>query len=88
MAKEPLQVKDIAAKLGIHEVTLTRLRRGHRLPSIPLMQKIEDELGWKVAKQMAVHDQQDRQKYANALRAFMEKEYGIPADPAATTESE
>ncbi len=69
------QNKDIAEKLGIHPVYLSRLRNGDRKPSLELMRKIRDELGWDLAQQIEVHE---AGAYAETFRTFLEEHYDIP----------
>ncbi|QCQ57473.1 helix-turn-helix DNA binding domain protein [Microbacterium phage Sucha] len=41
----------VADKLGLSESGVSRLRSGDRLPSLALMQKIQDAYGWSVQGQ-------------------------------------
>lgn len=76
-AKKKLQNLDIATRLDIHPVSLSRLRNGYRKPSVALMMKIEQELGWSTAEQLKLHTAEDRFAYGNGLRAYMKEKFGI-----------
>lgn len=79
---EPLQNRDIAEKLGVHTITLSRWRGGQRVPSRRMMVTISEALGWPLSKQMAAYSQE---KYAQEFRSFLDRRFGIP--DTATTES-
>jgi transcriptional regulator with XRE-family HTH domain len=76
-----MQNKDIAAELGVHEVTVSRWRIGDRIPDRAGMLHIEAVLGWSVSEQMAAYDQEltsgDR-IYAERFREFLNAYFGIP----------
>ena len=47
----PLTNSQVAEALGLSESGVSRLRSGDRLPSLDVMQKIEDVYGWTVQGQ-------------------------------------
>lgn len=47
----------VADRLGLSVATISRLRSGGRNPSFPVMERIEAELGWPVAKQSTARTQ-------------------------------
>lgn len=70
--------KDIAERLGINPVSLSRLRSGERKPSLRMMKRIETELGWTMADQSAAYNELDRTSYASAFRRFLRDNFEIP----------
>lgn len=70
--------KDIAERLGINPVSLSRLRSGERKPSLRMMLRIESELGWSLTEQSAAFDERDRKAYAGAFRRFLRDNFDIP----------
>lgn len=78
-AKKKLQNQDIALRLNIHPVSLSRLRNGYRKPSVELMATIEQELGWPMAEQIKLYRSSDRFAYGTGLRKFMKDKFDIPA---------
>lgn len=70
--------KDIAERLGINPVSLSRLRSGERKPSLRMMKRIETKLGWSMTDQSAAYDECDRTRYASAFRRFLRDNFDIP----------
>lgn len=84
------QNKDIAQMLGIHEVSLSRLRNGHRKPSLEMIARIDTLLGWPTDKQIKAYHHKDPLKYGEAFRQFLKDEFDITdqkedPDDSATT---
>lgn len=75
VAMPQLQSKEIAERLGIHPVTLSRLRGGSREPSRALMVKINEVMEWSLNTQMRAYADGT---YAEKLRAVMFKRFGVP----------
>lgn len=73
----------IAEKLGVNPITLSRWRSGDRFPSRDMMLRIEDKLGWSVADQMAAYNTslgENRGDYGKALKEFLAEKYEVPAE--------
>jgi transcriptional regulator with XRE-family HTH domain len=43
--------REFASRAGVSEATVSRIRNGHRRPSIELMGKIQDLLCWPIGEQ-------------------------------------
>lgn len=69
---------EMAEILGISPATVSRLCAGKRRPSIVLMDRIEDTMGWAFEKQA---DEVRCGSYASSFRQFME---GYPGGHAGT----
>jgi transcriptional regulator with XRE-family HTH domain len=83
MALTPPRIKnrDVADRLGIHPVSLSRLRNGYRKPSVDLINQIHEKLGWSVVAQTKAHqDKEDPLRYAREFRQFLEAKYGIRSE--------
>ena len=65
----------VAERLGLHFTMASRLRSGARLPSIPMMAKIEATFGWSIAEQIKVRVS-NTQTYHEEFEAVLVKEYG------------
>lgn len=86
-----MEFQEIAAKLGVHRGTLFHWMSGNRSPSKMSMLKIQEELGWPVADQMAAYNEVEVDEeghptgvdgYGKALRAYLERNHGAPeAEP-------
>lgn len=76
--RAPVTNERVAQDLGITHSTVSRIRSGHRLPSLQLVRRIEAVLGWPVGEQVS---SLDPTTYARAFEALLEKRY----DEAATT---
>lgn len=75
------QNKDIAAELGVHEVTVSRWRIGDRIPDRSGMLHIAEVLGWSVEEQMKAYDEELRTEtrvYAKRFRQFLWNAFAIP----------
>lgn len=85
------QNKDIAFMLDINPVSLSRLRNGHRKPSLEMIAKIEKLLGWPTSQQIKAYHHKDPLKYGDEFRKFLKSQFGIPDqkegpdDPATAT---
>lgn len=80
-----MEYQEIAQKLGVARGTLFHWMSGHRSPSKESMLKIESELGWPVAEQMAAYneltvqpDGSKKDSFGAELRAFLETKFGTP----------
>lgn len=83
-----MEYQEIAAKLGVHRVTLFHWMSGNRSPSKENMLIIEAELGWSVADQMAAFNEMQldpktgkptgKDSYGPELRSFLETKFGTP----------
>lgn len=72
------QNRDIARMLGIHEVSLSRLRNGHRKPSLEMIAKIDKQLGWPTAQQIKAYHHKDPLKYGDEFRKYLKATFDIP----------
>lgn len=69
--------KGIAERIGLTHSSVSRIRNGHRLPSVGVMSAIEKEVGWKVADQVKARQEGT---YAEAFRTRVLREpKAVPA---------
>lgn len=76
-----MEYQQIAAKLGVHQVTLSKWLNGHRSPSKVSMLVIERELGWSIADQMAafneLQDTSDKDMYGPRFKEFLRDKHNV-----------
>lgn len=71
--------EDVAEKLDIHPVSLSRLRSGDRKPSMEMISKIEKMLSWDVEVQFRLlNDPKKPNLWAAEFRQQLKEKYGIP----------
>jgi transcriptional regulator with XRE-family HTH domain len=62
----------VADDLGITHSMVSRIRSGDRLPSLQLVRRIADRLGWAIDEQIATLDPE---KYAAGFEELLAKRY-------------
>lgn len=69
----------VAARLGMSESSVSRLRSGRRSPSWETMRKIQTEYGWPIDEQTTVlaNENNGKERYA---RLFRERLFGSEED--------
>lgn len=71
----------IAEKLGVDPVTLSRWLNGHRFPSKDMMLRIELELGWSITEQMEAFNWDCPEgkpgEFGRQFKVFLEKEWEV-----------
>lgn len=77
-----MEYQQIADKLGVHPVTLSKWLNGHRSPSKVSMLVIERELGWPVAEQLAAfnqlrEDEPDKDMYGPRFKEFLRDKHNV-----------
>lgn len=76
-----MENREIAEKLGVAPVTLSRWLNGHRFPGKDAMLRIELELKWSIADQMAAFnvDLPDGRpgEYGRQFKQYLEKEWEV-----------
>jgi hypothetical protein len=73
---------DLAKRLEISPITMSRYRMGDRVPSRDMLAKISSELGWSLNKQYAAIE---AGTYAADFRTFLYEKFGIPIERGAST---
>lgn len=76
----------IAEKLGVTPVTLSRWLNGHRFPRKDTMLRIELELGWSITKQMKAFNLDcpggAEGEYGRQFKDFLQKKWNVrPREP-------
>lgn len=74
MVKSIVTNQRVAEDLGLTHSGVSRIRSGDRLPSISVMIKVEEVLGWRVQSQVQVIAAP--RKYAQEFETFLCKKYG------------
>lgn len=77
-----MEYQQIADKLGVHPVTLSKWLNGHRSPSKVSMLVIERELGWPVAEQLDAfnqlrEDEPDKDMYGPRFKEFLRDKHNV-----------
>lgn len=67
--------KTVAERIGLTHSTISRIRNGHRVPSVDAMVRIEAETKWSVADQIKARQEGT---YAEAFRKRVLKEQPAP----------
>lgn len=62
----------VAEELGVTHSMISRIRSGDRLPSLALVQRIYNKLGWSIEEQIVDHD---KERYAAAFEAVLAKRF-------------
>lgn len=65
--------------IGMSHAGVSRLRSGHRHPSIPTMVRIARKFGWTVEEQVALFSPPGA--YAAKFEAILVNAYGVAAEP-------
>lgn len=75
--------RDFAETIGLTHSQVSRLRGGHRLPSVPTMSTIERELEWPIGQQVRARE---KGTYAADLEERLCRRYGkTPTEDDVTT---
>lgn len=77
-----MQYQQIAEKLGVHPITLSKWLNGHGSPGKLSMLKIKEELGWSVEEQMeAFNTLQDgsttKDMYGPRFKEYLRDHHGV-----------
>lgn len=65
---------DVGKEIGMSHAAVSRIRSGHRLPSIPVMRRIAEAYEWGVADQIESRD--TTWSYAEAFERVLVARYG------------
>ena len=77
-----MEYQQIAEKLGVHPVTLSKWLNGHRSPSKLSMLQIQEELGWPVADQLQAFnelrpDDKTKDMYGPRFKEILRDKYNV-----------
>ena len=77
-----MEYQQIAEKLGVHPVTLSKWLNGHSSPSKLSMLQIQAELGWSVADQMEAYnelrpDDSTKDMYGPRFKEFLREKFNV-----------
>jgi len=77
-----MEYQQIAEKLGVHPVTLSKWLNGHRSPSKTSMLLIKEKLGWSIEDQMAAYnelreDDPTKDMYGPRFKEFLRDKHNV-----------
>lgn len=76
-----MEYQQIAEKLGVHPVTLSKWLNGHSSPSKDSMLLIRDKLGWSIDDQMDAYDTAGpgaaKDMYGPRFKEFLRDKHGV-----------
>ncbi|HJQ66686.1 MAG TPA: helix-turn-helix transcriptional regulator [Gemmatimonadales bacterium] len=76
-----MEYQQIADKIGVHPVTLSKWLNGHSSPGKLSMLRIQDELGWPVAEQMeafnTIVEETGKDMYGPRFKEFLRDKHNV-----------